>query len=153
MSGPNTGRTEGSFGWWLLLLPPQNCPLPGAEENQGKGKGLSSALLELLDISFPLPEAWLLPEPSPLPLSARVRGLGVLRSRWAAPEGEQQRCSGLRPRCWCCSLFCNLRELLCVFCSGFKWIRRVACVFSVFPRIRTSDWYYLKFYFLMNSSL
>ena len=136
--GQTLGEQRGGFRRWLLLLPPKNCLLPGAEENQGKGKGLSSALLELLDISFPLPEAWLLLEPSPLSLSAHLQGLGVLSSRRALPEEKKQRCFGLSvlPDCWCCQLPCDLKELLCVFSSSFKWTRRVA---SVFTRIRTSD--------------
>lgn len=93
MSGPNIVRTERekSFGWWLLLLPPQNCLGPGARENWGRGEGGSSTLSELFEVSFPIPQAWLLLGLSRVP---HLWGLGVLSSRWSVLEGERRWCFG-----------------------------------------------------------
>ena len=63
--------------------------LPGAwgkrELRKRKGGG-SSTLSELLEVSFPIPQAWLFLGLSRVP---HFWGLGVLSSRWSVLEGKR----------------------------------------------------------------
>ena len=103
--GQTLGEQRGVLADGSCCCPHGTARCLGRRRTKGKERGFHLHSCSFWTLPFPFLKPGFSRSPPVCP-SVLSPGLGcaevVLRSRWAAPEGKQQWCSGLRPHCWCC---------------------------------------------------